>query len=130
MSTMSEEQEDSYYISVKSLKNTTFLNPDPDSIFSNRSVSEAINRSFNIEWQYIYLFIDTKANIIDGVHGPLEISGEGEEIGTVPDHAECVWFFIGPPQTVNKIKTEYNENETLKITKQEELYWIIYGPEK
>lgn len=128
MSTMSEEQEDSYYIPVKSLENTTFLDPDPDSIFSNRSVSEAINRSFNIEWQYIYLFIDTKANIIDGVHGPLEISGEGEEIGTVPDNAECVWFFIGPVQTVNKIKTEYNENKILKITKQEELYWIIYGP--
>lgn len=127
---MSEEHEDNYYIPVKSLKNTTFLDPDPDSIFSNRSVSEAVNRGFNIEWQYIYILVDTKANIIDVVHGPLEMSGEGEEIGDVPDHAECVWFFIGPPQTVKKIKDEYNENETLKITKQEELYWIIYGPEK
>ena len=124
----SDEQQDNYYVPVKSLKNTTFLDPDPDSIFSNESVHEAVDSGFNKEWQYIYLFVDTKANIIDEVHGPLEISGEGEKIVNVPANAECVWFFIGQSQTVNEIKTEYNKNKTLKITKQEEFYWIIYGP--
>lgn len=125
-----DEEQDNYYIPVKSLENTTFLDPDPDSIFSNRSVSEAVDRGFAEEWQYIYLFVDTKANVIDEVHGPMEISGEGETIPDIPADAEYVWFFIGPSQTVNEIKTEYNKNKTLKITKQEKLYWIIYGPEK
>ena len=130
LSTMSDEREDNYYIPVKSLKNTIFLEPEPDSIFSNESVSEAVDRSLEKEWQYIYLFVDTKANIIDEVHGPLEITGEGETIPDIPADAEYVWFFIGEIKTINKIKTEYNKKETLAIAKQEELYWIIYGPEK
>ena len=121
---MSEEHEGSYYVPVTSLTETIFLDPES----SNECVAEAVDSGFDKEWQYIYFFVDTKANIIDKVHGPLEISGEGEEIVDVPANAECVWFFMGQLQTVNEIKTEYNKNKILKITKQEELYWIIYGP--
>ena len=122
---MSGGHEDNYYIPVKSLENTSFLDPE----CSNESVAKSVNRGFGNEWQYIYLFVDTKANIIDEVHGPLEMSGEGEEISDIPDDAECVWFFIGTSPTLKKIKTEYAKKKTLAITKQEKLYWIIYGPE-
>ena len=121
---MSEEHEDSYYVPVASLTETIFLDPES----SNECVAEAVNSSSERKWQCIWLFIDKDSNVIDMIQGTSTMKIRGVKIGNVPDHAECVWFFIGPPQTINKIKDEYNENETLKITKQEELYWIIYGP--
>jgi len=130
---MSDEKKDNYYVPVESLKNTTFLDPDPDSIFSNSSVSDAVNRSFGKKWQCIWLFIDKDSNVINGVQGPSSMKVKGVKIDNIPANAESVWFFIGPLQTVDKIKTEYNKNKTMKITEPEEsekLYWIIYGPEK
>ncbi len=128
-SARTDENIDSYYVPTASLTEEIFLNPESP----NEYVAEAVKRSLKQEWQCIYLFVDTKANIIDGVHGPLEISRDDEDIENigsvnVSDHVECVWFFIGPVQTLNKIKTEYTKKKTLAITKQEKLYWIIYGP--
>ena len=123
LSTMSEEHEDSCYVPVASLAETIFLNPKSP----NKCVSEAVNTSFQKKWQCIWLVIDKNSNIIDGVHGPSNMKIKGIKIGEVHANAECVWFFIGPTQAVSKIKTEYNQNKTLNITK-EELYWIIYGP--
>lgn len=123
---MSEEHKDSYYVSVVSLKETIFLKPIP----SNRCVAEAINASVIKSWQCIWLFIDKDSNVIDMIRESSAIKTTGIKNVNVPANAECVWFFIGPPQTVNEIKIEYNENKILKMTKQEEVYWIIYGPEK
>jgi len=121
---MSKEHKDSYYVSVASLTKTIFLKP----IRSNRCVAEAVNASVKKSWQCIWLFIDKDSNVIDMIQEPSAIKTTGMKSVNVPADAEWVWFFIGPLLTVNKIKTEYNKKKTLNITKQEKLYWIIYGP--
>jgi len=127
---MSDEHEINYYISVKSLKDATFLVPDPDSMFSNQSVAEAVDKSFQEKWQCIWLFFDKNSNVIDTIQGPTEIKIKGVKIDNAPDRAEYVVFFIGSLETVNNMKTGYNKNKTLEITKEEEFYRIIYGLEK
>ena len=121
-----DEKKVSYYVPVASLKKTIFLGKESP----NKCVAEAVKRSIGQQWQYIWLFIDKNSDIIDMVQGPPIMEKKGIKIDDIPANVEYVWFFIGQSKTVKKIKTEYDAKKTLAITKQEKLYWIIYGPEK
>lgn len=127
---MDDEHESNYYIQVKSLKDTTFLDPDPDSIFSNESIAEAVEQSSEEKWHYIWLFFNKDFNVIDTIQGPTKIKAKGVKISPIPNHAEYVVFFIGLLETVNNMKTGYNAKNTLEITEGEEFYRIIYGHEE
>ena len=128
---MSRETEGSYYMPVASLKETSYLNPDPDNKFSNAIISDAINSSLENDWQYIWLFFGKNGKVInEEIFGPKEIDGDGERLLDIPDNAECVLFLIGKEETMTNIRVTYNKKKSFQLTGKEKLYCIIYGSEK